>query len=187
MTLTINDTTITSDRNPHTARQAPGRPHQCEVSWLPGQLPDRNTAITAIILADIAASGDLPAGHWHWPDIQSWGAELRGGAGNRGQAMTLPEAFEAAELAEAEVYYPNQIGRLMYKAGRRDARRSWPLSGPGSPRRPAARISMRSRPGAGDQAAAPTSLTRARATSRAGPRRPEKTRSKNWRHVNERT
>jgi hypothetical protein len=55
MTLTINDTTITSDQNPHTARQAPGRPHQCEVSWLPGQLPDRNTAITAIILADIAA------------------------------------------------------------------------------------------------------------------------------------
>ena len=51
MTLTINDTTMTSDQNPHTARQAPGRPHQWEVSWLPGQVLDRNTAITAMTLA----------------------------------------------------------------------------------------------------------------------------------------
>ena len=35
--------------------------------------------------------------------------------------MTPAEAIEAAELAEAEVRYRNQIGRLMYEAGRRDA------------------------------------------------------------------
>jgi hypothetical protein len=35
--------------------------------------------------------------------------------------MTPAEAIEAAELAEAEVRYRNQVGRLMYEAGRRDA------------------------------------------------------------------
>jgi hypothetical protein len=76
MTLTINDTTMTSDQNPHTARQAPGRPHQWEVSWLPGQVLDRNSAITAMVLADIAGSSDLHEGHRLWPHIQSWAAEL---------------------------------------------------------------------------------------------------------------
>ena len=55
MTLTINDTTMTSDQTVHTARQAPGRQPGWEVSWLPGQILDRNTAITAMILADTAA------------------------------------------------------------------------------------------------------------------------------------
>src|SRR5271165_280880 len=45
MTLTINDTIMTSDQTGHTARQAPGRPHQWEVTWLPGKSLDRNTAI----------------------------------------------------------------------------------------------------------------------------------------------
>ena len=35
--------------------------------------------------------------------------------------MTPAEAIEAAELAEAEIRYRNQVGRLMYEAGRRDA------------------------------------------------------------------
>ena len=55
MTLTINDTTMTSDQTAHTARQAPGRQHEWEVSWLPGQTLDRNTAITAMVLADTTA------------------------------------------------------------------------------------------------------------------------------------
>jgi hypothetical protein len=76
MTLTINDTTMTSDRTPHTARQAPGRPHHWEVSWLPGQTLDRNTTITAMILADTAAHGDLHQGHRLWPHIQGWAEEL---------------------------------------------------------------------------------------------------------------
>ena len=54
MTLTIHDTTMTSDQTAHTARQAPSR-NGWEVSWLPGQTLDRNTAITAMILADTAA------------------------------------------------------------------------------------------------------------------------------------
>ena len=39
MTLTINDTAMTSDQTAHTARQAPGRQHLWEVSWLPGRAP----------------------------------------------------------------------------------------------------------------------------------------------------
>ena len=35
--------------------------------------------------------------------------------------MTPAEAIEAAELAEAENRYREQVGRLMYEAGRRDA------------------------------------------------------------------
>ena len=90
MTLTINDTAMTSDQTPHTARQAPGRQHAWEVSWLPGQLLDRNTAITAMILADTAAEPDLHHGHRLWPHIQGWAAEL---------GLTAPDAI--AGLAAA--------------------------------------------------------------------------------------
>ena len=58
MTLTITDTTMTSDQTAHTARHAPDR-NGWEVSWLPGQTLDRNTAITAMILADTTAEPDL--------------------------------------------------------------------------------------------------------------------------------
>jgi hypothetical protein len=75
MTLTINDTTMTSDQTAHTARHAP-EPNGWEVSWLPGQTLDRNTAITAMILADTAAGSDLHEGHRLWPHIQGWAGEL---------------------------------------------------------------------------------------------------------------
>ncbi len=76
MTLTINDTTMTSDQTPHTARLAPGRQYEWEVSWLPGQVLDRNTAITAMTLADTATEQDLHEGHRLWPHIQSWAQEV---------------------------------------------------------------------------------------------------------------
>ena len=76
MTLTINDTTMTSDQTAHTGRQALGHQHGWEVSWLPGRLLDRNTAITAMILADTTAQADLHEGHRLWPHIQGWAAEL---------------------------------------------------------------------------------------------------------------
>jgi hypothetical protein len=75
MALTINDTTMTSDRTAHTARYAPERTGW-EVSWLPGRTLDRNTAITAMVLADTAAEQDLHEDHWLWPHIQSWAEEL---------------------------------------------------------------------------------------------------------------
>jgi hypothetical protein len=75
MTLTINDTTMTSDHTFRTARLAPGRQHEWQVSWLPGQVLDRNTVITAMILADLASEEDLHEGHRLWPHIQGWAAE----------------------------------------------------------------------------------------------------------------
>jgi hypothetical protein len=71
MTLTITDTTMTSDQTAHTARHAPDR-NGWEVSWLPGQSLDRNGAITAMILAGTAAEPDLREGHRLWPHIQGW-------------------------------------------------------------------------------------------------------------------
>ena len=76
MTLTINDTTMTSDQTTHTARLTSGRQHLWEVSWLPGRALDRNSAITAMVLADLVGEGDLDERHRLWPFIQSWAAEL---------------------------------------------------------------------------------------------------------------
>ena len=75
MTLTIHDTTMTSDRTAHTARQAPAR-DGWDVSWLPGQVLDRNSAITAMTLADLVGERDLNEQHQLWPFIQGWAAEL---------------------------------------------------------------------------------------------------------------
>jgi hypothetical protein len=75
MTLTITDTTMTSDQTPHTARPASSR-NGWEVSWLPGRTLDRNRAITAMILADTAADEQVREGHQLWPHIQGWAAEL---------------------------------------------------------------------------------------------------------------
>ena len=76
MGLTINDTAMTSDHTGHTARPAPGHPHGWEVSWLPGQILDRDSAITAMVLAHTAAQSELHEGHRLWPAIQSWAQEL---------------------------------------------------------------------------------------------------------------
>jgi hypothetical protein len=75
MTLTINDATMTSDQTAHTARLAPGQ-HLWEVSWLPGRALDRNSAITAMTLADLAGERDLSERQQLWPFIQGWAAEL---------------------------------------------------------------------------------------------------------------
>jgi hypothetical protein len=75
VTLKIDDTTMSSDRTDQAARHAPDR-KGWEVSWLPGQTLDRNSAITAMILADTTAECDLREGHRLWPHIQGWAEEL---------------------------------------------------------------------------------------------------------------
>jgi hypothetical protein len=40
------------------------------VSWLPGQILDRNTAITAMTLAGTTADGHIREGHRLWPHIR---------------------------------------------------------------------------------------------------------------------
>jgi hypothetical protein len=87
VSLTINDDNMTSDQSLHTARQVPGHRHGWEVTWLPGQILDRDTAITAMILADIAATGDIAPGHRLWPAVQSWSAEV---------GLTAPDAINRA-------------------------------------------------------------------------------------------
>ena len=76
MTLTFYDTTMTSDQTAHTARLSPGRQHLWEVSWLPGQALDRNSAITAMTLADHAGERDLSERDRLWPFVENWAAEL---------------------------------------------------------------------------------------------------------------
>ncbi len=99
MTLTINDTTMTSDQTAHTARQAPGRQPGWEVSWLPGRILDRNTAITAMILADTAAECDLHEAHRLWPHIQSWAEEL---------GLTAPDAITRATQPPRDINRPRE-------------------------------------------------------------------------------
>jgi hypothetical protein len=106
VTLTINDTTMTSDQTAHTARYAPDR-NGWEVSWLPGQTLDRNSAITAMILADTSAEPDLHEGHRLWPHIQSWAAEL---------GLTAPDAIAHASQP------PGDINRQREQASRQPDR-----------------------------------------------------------------
>src|ERR1700727_3149384 len=93
MTLRINDTTMTSDQSAHTARHAPDR-NGWEVSWLPGQTLDRNTAITAMTLADTAAGQDLHEGHQLWPHICSWAEEV---------GLTAPAAIAQASQPPSDI------------------------------------------------------------------------------------
>ena len=106
MTLRIDDTAMSSDRTAHTARHAPER-NGWEVSWLPGQTLDRNSAITAMVLADTAAERDLAEGHRLWPHIQSWAAEL---------GLTAPDAIAQASLP------PSGINRQQDQASRQPDR-----------------------------------------------------------------
>jgi hypothetical protein len=102
MTLTIHDTTMTSDQTTHTAQHAPSR-SGWEVSWLPGQTVDRNTAITAMILADIIGEEDLHEGHRLWPHIQGWAAEL---------GLTGPEAVAAVSQPPSGIDHEHEpVGR----------------------------------------------------------------------------
>jgi hypothetical protein len=87
------------------------------VSWLPGQILDRNSAITAMILADLVGEEDLYQGHRLWPHVQGWAAEL---------GLTGPEAVAAASQP------PGDINREHEQAGRQPA-----AARPGRDRHPA--------------------------------------------------
>jgi hypothetical protein len=97
MNLRISDTIMTSDQTAHTARHVPGR-DGWEVSWLPGQILDRNTAITAMTVAATTGEADLHEGHRLWPFIQSWAAEL---------GLTGPEAIARASQPPAGTSRPH--------------------------------------------------------------------------------
>ena len=84
MSLTISDDRISGDYTRHTARAVPGHPRAWEVSWLPGRLLDRDTAITAMVLAEVAGSRAPQAEDRIWPHIEGWAAEI---------GLTAPDAL----------------------------------------------------------------------------------------------
>jgi hypothetical protein len=84
MALTINDDSISGDRTTHTARRVPGPERAWEVSWLPGRLVTRSTAITAMVLADMAASRVPQPGDGLWPHFEVWATVV---------GLTAPEAL----------------------------------------------------------------------------------------------
>ena len=109
MTLTINDTTMTSDQTAHTARYVPGR-SGWEVSWLPGRLLGRNTAITAMTIADMADPGDLHTRQRLWPHIESWAGELGLTATDALAQVAQPPGSISAEKDPAALADPEATG-----------------------------------------------------------------------------
>ena len=99
MTLTISDTAMTSDRSHCTARHSPDR-NGWEVSWLPGQILDRNTAITAMTLADTAAEHDLHDRHPLLPARRELGRRTRADR-TRSDRQGLPAAQRHRPRARA--------------------------------------------------------------------------------------
>jgi hypothetical protein len=86
----------------HAVRPAPSRPHAWEVSWLPGQLVDRNTAITAMMLADTASDARGDEGRRLWPAIHNWAVEL---------GLTGPEAVAQAPQPPDQIKGSDRPGR----------------------------------------------------------------------------
>ena len=87
MTPTINDNLISSDRAAHTVGPSTGHQHVWEVSWLPGWLPGRNAAITAMMLPSTAGPPGLHGARL-WP--------AAGPHENSGGQPNPPPAGEAA-------------------------------------------------------------------------------------------
>ena len=83
-------------------------------SWLPGQTLDRNSAITAMVLADIAAKQDLHEGHRLWPHIQGWAEEL---------GLTVPDAITQVSQP------PSDLNRQQEQTRRQPEREDSRLNG----------------------------------------------------------
>lgn len=80
MAITITDERMTSDQTCHKARHSPYAAADGQgawiVSWLPLRLLDRNQAITALTLAEVVATRELPSESRWWPVVNAWAAEL---------------------------------------------------------------------------------------------------------------
>jgi hypothetical protein len=77
--LTITDKIMRSDQTPHTAQLGHfGAGDAWQVTWLPQRLMDRNTAITAMTLAELVSEGGGIGLHDdpRWPVVDALAAEL---------------------------------------------------------------------------------------------------------------
>lgn len=73
MTMEITETRMSSLVTRHTAeRDGDG----WRVTWLPGRLVTRDQAITALTIAELAATGQAVPGTRNWTAITEWAAEL---------------------------------------------------------------------------------------------------------------
>jgi hypothetical protein len=97
-----DDDSINGENTGHTARPAPGRPGAWEVSWLPGRLMSRNTAITALVLADTLASGPVQPGDRLWPHVEGWAEEIGLTASEAVARITEADHANAGMEAEPE-------------------------------------------------------------------------------------
>jgi hypothetical protein len=102
MTMTIFGILITSDQTRHTAWRTAGPAPAWEVSWLPGRTVDRNSAITAMTLAEAASSPHLDEHHPLWPFIDGWSAEL---------GLSRTEAIARISQPPANARQPESPGR----------------------------------------------------------------------------
>ena len=89
MTLTINDTTMTSDQTAHTARHAPDR-NGWEGVLAPRPDPGPQHRHHRDDPGRPTAEHDLREGHRLWPHIQGWAEEL---------GLTAPDAIAQASPA----------------------------------------------------------------------------------------
>src|SRR5262249_40228413 len=106
MALTITDDSISGDYTSHTARQVSGDQRAWTVSWLPGQLLDRNSAITAMILAEVAEASAPQPGDRLMPHIDGWAAELGLTAPDALARVSAPSGCTSAGKDGAEVADP---------------------------------------------------------------------------------
>src|SRR5690348_12849130 len=94
MNVTVTDDAMTGENTTHTARRTYEGINIWEVSWLPGRLPDRNQAISAMVIADFAASTAPRQGDRLWPHIEGWAAEL---------GLTAPDALARAAQPPGDI------------------------------------------------------------------------------------
>ena len=87
MALRILDDSISSDRSAHTARAVSAEGHRWEVSWLPGRYLDRDSAVTAMVVADAVGPDGVDRKHRLWIHVEGWAAEL---------GMTAPDVLTHA-------------------------------------------------------------------------------------------
>jgi hypothetical protein len=107
MGLTITGDHISGDHTGHTARLVlVTEDDGWIVSWLPGRLLDRNRAITAMVLADIAGAGIPQAGNRLWPHIEGWAAELGLTAPDALTQVSAPSGHLSAGKDDAELPDP---------------------------------------------------------------------------------
>jgi hypothetical protein len=109
--LWVTEEMMVSEDTGHTAHRILGG---WALSWLPGRVLDRNQAVTGMVLAEMADSGDLKAGDRRLPLLSCLAAELGLTGLDAAERAALPPAdtsFVAVTTATADVA-ANELGQV---------------------------------------------------------------------------